>query len=53
MQYLYKCEDCHIIPIIVVKPMKDSSRVELCECGKVMKRVHSVPGIKTGDGVKS
>lgn len=53
MRYLYKCEDCHIKPITVEKPMKDSSKLEQCECGKIMTRIYSVPRITTGDGTKS
>lgn len=52
MKYLYKCEDCHTEPIIIVKPMSESSNTEVCTCGKVMNRVYTAPGITTGDGTK-
>ena len=53
MRYLYKCEDCHTEPIAVTKSMSESSRIELCKCGKVMTRIYNSVHLKTSDGIKN
>ena len=52
MRYLYKCDNCHTEPITILKPMGESSKVEVCTCGNVMNRVYTSPGITTSDGTK-
>ena len=52
MKYQYACDKCKTNTMID-KPISECSRVELCEkCKSEMKRVYSVGGIKTADGIK-
>ena len=51
MLYDYICDKCKK-KYEIVKRVKDYNREEFCECGEKMRKVFSVGGIKTGDGVK-
>lgn len=51
MVYTYFCDTCKKT-VEVTKAVKNYNRVETCKCGEVMRKVFSVGGIKTNDGVK-
>ena len=51
MTYQYKCHKCDTIKEIN-KPMAESSKEEVCECGELLTRVYVV-GVKTFfEGIK-
>lgn len=44
MIYLFQCPNCNLLKE-VVRPMKDSSKVEVCSCQSSMRRVYTPPGV--------
>jgi predicted nucleic acid-binding Zn ribbon protein len=44
MLYLYRCKCGKTVEII--KPHQESGRTEYCECGNMLQRIYTVPGLK-------
>lgn len=54
MTYLYECAKCKSGEITIIKPMSESSKIEICtECKAELNRIFTSSGIKTADGYKT